>query len=97
MLNFPQHQYLTLLSLEVHTVTREDLLPDPEYDSIAALFYAIYNDVSMDTNEQIEHGNYQNEKKKKKNYIKNFIILLSRFYELKIVEDFLYITHKRLL
>ncbi|XP_029174369.1 DNA polymerase zeta catalytic subunit [Nylanderia fulva] len=50
------HQYLTLLSLEVHTVTREDLLPDPEYDSIAALFYAIYNDVSMDSNEQIEHG-----------------------------------------
>ncbi|CAL1675382.1 unnamed protein product [Lasius platythorax] len=50
------HQYLTLLSLEVHTVTREDLLPDPQYDSIAALFYAIYNDVSMDTNEQIEHG-----------------------------------------
>ncbi|KAG5322010.1 REV3L polymerase, partial [Acromyrmex heyeri] len=52
------HQYLTLLSLEVHAVTREDLLPDPQYDSIAALFYAIYNDAPTDatTNEQIEHA-----------------------------------------
>ncbi|KAG5347806.1 REV3L polymerase, partial [Acromyrmex charruanus] len=52
------HQYLTLLSLEVHAVTREDLLPDPQYDSITALFYAIYNDAPTDatTNEQIEHA-----------------------------------------
>ncbi|XP_072748534.1 DNA polymerase zeta catalytic subunit [Anoplolepis gracilipes] len=50
------HQYLTLFSLEVHIITRENLLPDPQYDSIAALFYAIYNDVPMDANEQIEHG-----------------------------------------
>ncbi|KYM93032.1 DNA polymerase zeta catalytic subunit [Atta colombica] len=52
------HQYLTLLSLEVHTVTREDLLPDPQYDAIAALFYAIYNDAPTNatTNEQIEHA-----------------------------------------
>ncbi|KAG5315050.1 REV3L polymerase, partial [Acromyrmex insinuator] len=52
------HQYLTLLSLEVHAVTREDLLPDPQYDSIAALFYALYNDAPTDatTNEQIEHA-----------------------------------------
>ncbi|XP_018346098.1 PREDICTED: DNA polymerase zeta catalytic subunit [Trachymyrmex septentrionalis] len=52
------HQYLTLLSLEVHAVTREDLLPDPQYDSIAALFYAIYNDAPTDatTDEQIEHA-----------------------------------------
>ncbi|KAG5327593.1 REV3L polymerase, partial [Pseudoatta argentina] len=52
------HQYLTLLSLEVHAVTREDLLPDPQYDFIAALFYAIYNDAPTDakTNEQIEHA-----------------------------------------
>jgi len=42
----------------VHAVTREDLLPDPQYDSIAALFYAIYNDAPTDatTDEQIEHG-----------------------------------------
>ncbi|KYM99710.1 DNA polymerase zeta catalytic subunit [Cyphomyrmex costatus] len=52
------HQYLTLLSLEVHVVTRKDLLPDPQYDSIAALFYAIYNDAPTDatTDEQIEHA-----------------------------------------
>lgn len=60
LVKFLQHQYLTLLSLEVHTVTREDLLPDPQYDSIAALFYAIYNDIPMNTNDQIEHGDYQN-------------------------------------
>lgn len=58
LLNFPQHQYLTSLSLEVHAVTREDLLPDPQYDSIAALFYAIYNDAPTDAKEQIEHGDY---------------------------------------
>jgi len=44
------------LSLEVHVVTREDLLPDPQYDSIAALFYGIYNDAPSGSNEQIEHG-----------------------------------------
>ncbi|TGZ37682.1 DNA polymerase zeta catalytic subunit [Temnothorax longispinosus] len=50
------HQYLTSLSLEVHVVTREDLLPDPQCDSIAALFYAIYNDAPTDASEQMEHG-----------------------------------------
>ncbi|EFN82226.1 DNA polymerase zeta catalytic subunit [Harpegnathos saltator] len=50
------HQYLTLLSLEVHVITREDLLPDPQYDSIVALFYAIHNDPPPDVSEQIEHG-----------------------------------------
>ncbi|XP_018317331.1 DNA polymerase zeta catalytic subunit [Mycetomoellerius zeteki] len=52
------HQYLTLLSLEVHAVTRENLLPDPQCDSIAALFYAIYNDAPTDatTDKQREHG-----------------------------------------
>ncbi|XP_078050436.1 DNA polymerase zeta catalytic subunit [Augochlora pura] len=51
------HQYLTILSLEVHVVTRGKLLPDPEYDSIEAIFYAIHNDVPslMDTH-QIVHG-----------------------------------------
>ncbi|XP_070524016.1 DNA polymerase zeta catalytic subunit isoform X2 [Cardiocondyla obscurior] len=50
------NQYLTLLTLEVHVVTRENLLPDPQHDSISALFYAIYNDAPTDSNEQIEHG-----------------------------------------
>ncbi|XP_076277672.1 DNA polymerase zeta catalytic subunit isoform X2 [Lasioglossum baleicum] len=51
------HQYLTILSLEVHASTRGKLLPDPEHDSIGAIFYAIHNDVpsSSDT-EQIVHG-----------------------------------------
>ncbi|XP_032687505.1 DNA polymerase zeta catalytic subunit isoform X2 [Odontomachus brunneus] len=50
------HQYLTLMSLEVHVITREDLLPDPQYDSIAALFYAIHNDIPTDAGEQTEHA-----------------------------------------
>ncbi|KAL6255967.1 hypothetical protein P5V15_013204 [Pogonomyrmex californicus] len=50
------HQYLTLLSLEIHVVTREDLLPDPQHDSITALFYAIYNDAPTDASGQIDHG-----------------------------------------
>lgn len=57
--HFLQHQYLTLMSLEVHVVTRENLRPDPQYDPIVALFYAIYNDIPTDASEQIEHGNYQ--------------------------------------
>jgi len=58
-MNFLQHQFLTLLSLEVHVVTRENLLPDPQYDPIAALFYAIHSDVPTDASHQIEHSNYQ--------------------------------------
>ncbi|KAK2584377.1 hypothetical protein KPH14_006763 [Odynerus spinipes] len=51
------HQYITLFSLEVHVVTREDLMPDPQHDPIEAIFYAIQNDVpiSSDT-KQMEYG-----------------------------------------
>ena len=40
----------------MHAVTQDKFLLDPEHVSIAALFYAIYNDVSADASEQIEHG-----------------------------------------
>ncbi|XP_076640510.1 DNA polymerase zeta catalytic subunit isoform X1 [Colletes latitarsis] len=51
------HQYLTLLSLEVHVDSRDKLLPDPEYDSIKAIFYAIHNDIPLSSHtEQMEHG-----------------------------------------
>ncbi|XP_054001717.1 DNA polymerase zeta catalytic subunit isoform X1 [Hylaeus anthracinus] len=51
------HQYLTLLSVEIHVVTRGKLLPDPEHDSIGAIFYAIHNDTPLSTHtEQIKHG-----------------------------------------
>ena len=43
-----QHQYLTTLCLEVHVTTRHNLLPDPRHDPIAAVFYAIHNDVPLD-------------------------------------------------
>ncbi|XP_012275886.1 uncharacterized protein LOC105697279 isoform X2 [Orussus abietinus] len=40
------HQYLTVLCLEVHVITRGNLLPDPQQDPIQALFYVIQSDVS---------------------------------------------------
>lgn len=42
---FPQHNYLTILSLEIHCQTRLNLLPDPAHDQIVCIFYEIYNDV----------------------------------------------------
>ncbi|XP_011498126.1 PREDICTED: DNA polymerase zeta catalytic subunit [Ceratosolen solmsi marchali] len=42
------YQFLTILCLEVHVITRSKLLPDPQYDAIGAVFYAIYNDVPPD-------------------------------------------------
>ncbi|CAL7952234.1 unnamed protein product [Xylocopa violacea] len=51
------HQYLTMLSVEIHVTTRDKLLPDPEHDSVEAIFYAIHNDVPLSSKtEQIEHG-----------------------------------------
>nr|XP_031826946.1 DNA polymerase zeta catalytic subunit isoform X1 [Nomia melanderi] len=51
------HQYLTVLSLEIHVITRGKLLPDPEHDPIEAIFYAIYNDIPLSSDtEQIVHG-----------------------------------------
>lgn len=38
------HNHLVILSLELHTQSRNNLLPDPELDSIEAIFYAIHND-----------------------------------------------------
>lgn len=56
--NHLQHQHLTLLSLEVHVVTRGNLLPDPQYDPVAAIFYAVHNDDPRNA-DQIEHGKYR--------------------------------------
>ncbi|XP_055316014.1 DNA polymerase zeta catalytic subunit isoform X2 [Sitodiplosis mosellana] len=40
-----EHNYLTILSLEIHCQTRSALLPDPIHDEIVCIFYEIYNDV----------------------------------------------------
>lgn len=40
-----QHNYLTILSLEIHVQTRQNYQPDPATDEIACIFYAIHNDV----------------------------------------------------
>ena len=40
-----QFQYLTVFSLELHVNTRADLRPDPEFDSIGAIFFSILDDV----------------------------------------------------
>lgn len=39
-----QVQFLTCLSVELHTRTRGSLRPDPEFDPILAVFYFIHND-----------------------------------------------------
>ncbi|KOC60944.1 DNA polymerase zeta catalytic subunit [Habropoda laboriosa] len=50
-------QYLTLLSVEVHVITRDKFLPDPKQDSIGAIFYAVCNNTPLSSKvEQIEHG-----------------------------------------
>lgn len=40
-----QYNYLTTMSIELHTHTRGMLNPDPQYDEIKCLFYSIQNDV----------------------------------------------------
>ena len=33
------------MSAEIHTSTRQKLLPDPDFDPVMAVFYVIHNDV----------------------------------------------------
>ncbi|KAJ8934362.1 hypothetical protein NQ314_013403 [Rhamnusium bicolor] len=40
-----EHQHLTLLVMEMHIRTRGDFKPNPEYDSVRAIFYSVLNDV----------------------------------------------------
>ncbi len=44
-----QHQYLTVMCMELHVKTRQQLRPDPEFDAITAVFYALTNDVPVDS------------------------------------------------
>ena len=44
-MRFFQYQYVTVMSLEVHTTTRGDYRPDPDLDPIVALFYSIFHDI----------------------------------------------------
>ncbi|TRY62525.1 hypothetical protein TCAL_16616 [Tigriopus californicus] len=40
-----EHQYLSVMSMEIHVNTRQKLLPDPDYDAITAIFMLTNNDV----------------------------------------------------
>ncbi|CAG9858268.1 unnamed protein product [Phyllotreta striolata] len=40
-----EHQNLTVLVMELHVRARADLKPDPDYDSIRAIFYSVLHDV----------------------------------------------------
>ncbi|XP_045467770.1 DNA polymerase zeta catalytic subunit isoform X2 [Harmonia axyridis] len=44
-----KYEYLTILSMELHVNTRGDFKPNPQYDSIQAIFYCISNDVEENT------------------------------------------------
>ncbi|CAD5119813.1 DgyrCDS8397 [Dimorphilus gyrociliatus] len=46
---------MTVMSLELFTETRQNLLPNPEYDQIIAIFYSIYED-SMASKEEFLVG-----------------------------------------
>lgn len=41
-------QMLTLLSVEVHVHTRDDLHPNPAYDPVQCIFYCVHNDPQED-------------------------------------------------
>ena len=44
--DYPCHrlQYLTVMSMELHVVTRASLLPNPMLDQIAIIFYSVFRD-----------------------------------------------------
>lgn len=43
--------------MEIHVLTREDFIPDPQHDPIEAIFYAIQNDVPISSDvKQMEYG-----------------------------------------
>lgn len=46
-----EFQRITTFSLELHVETREGLRPDPEHDSIRAIFYSFMNDEPSDGDE----------------------------------------------
>ncbi|XP_066138536.1 DNA polymerase zeta catalytic subunit isoform X2 [Euwallacea fornicatus] len=72
-----QHQYLTIMVMELHVRTRDDLKPDPQLDQIGAVFYSILNDIP--------------EINKKKHKIRGVIAINNLPMELeKIRADFLY-------
>ncbi|XP_037953294.1 DNA polymerase zeta catalytic subunit [Teleopsis dalmanni] len=43
-----EYNYLTILTLEVFVPTRESLHPNPEFDEIRCIFYAIENSIPID-------------------------------------------------
>uniref|UniRef100_A0A1B0DQ16 DNA polymerase n=1 Tax=Phlebotomus papatasi TaxID=29031 RepID=A0A1B0DQ16_PHLPP len=43
------YNFLTIFSLECHVLTRGDLCPNPDFDGIVAIFYAIQNNVPEDS------------------------------------------------
>lgn len=42
---FVEHQYITVMVMELHVLTRRDFKPDPSQDPIQAIFYSVFNDV----------------------------------------------------
>ena len=44
------------MSVELHVETRGDLRPDPEFDSIKAIFYSIFNDVPPESGTRHQTG-----------------------------------------
>ncbi|XP_025828919.1 DNA polymerase zeta catalytic subunit isoform X1 [Agrilus planipennis] len=77
-----EHQFITLLAMELHTKTRGDFKPNPEYDPIRAIFYTIFNDVP-DQNKRITTGIIA---VKVENNLRNRIELLEQNVTIKHVD-----------
>ena len=50
------YQFLTLMSLEVHVATRNQLNPDPKHDNIQAIFFSVYNDFPPNSSVKLHHN-----------------------------------------
>ena len=50
-----RYQNLTMMSMELHVITRSSLLPDPLFDPIVSIFYAVIDDCENNRN-KIESG-----------------------------------------
>ena len=49
-------QYMSLMSLEVHVNTRGNLVPDPEMDEVACIFWCVQSDGSEIRSDRLDNG-----------------------------------------
>ena len=50
------YQFLTIMSLEVHVATRDQLNPDPKHDNIQAIFFSVHNDFPPNSSVKLHYN-----------------------------------------